>query len=339
MLDKCPTCMQEVKDEHKHSITSEEDRKLAEIEKEFLLHSNEEDSLRQAVNKINLEIEKIWEEEKKEVMLKARLKELEDSVKQKDAVIERRKKAEDELKNALEKKEQITAGLVFFAEVEKKHIEARKLFDSAALLHRETELKKAQLETRREMSLRALNEISSEIKKKEDAKKILERISLLKQWLEYYFMPMMDDMEKSVMAKAHTDFSSLLSKWFSMLVDNEAISVRLDPEFTPMIEQNGYEIDYGFLSGGEKTAAALAYRLALNQVVNNLMSEIRTKGIIILDEPTDGFSEEQLEKMKFVLDELSIGQIIIVSHEQKIESFVDNVIRFEKAGHVSKVSG
>ena len=338
MLDKCPTCMQEVKTEHKQSITSEEDRKLAEIEKEFLLHSNEEDSLRQAVNKINLEIEKIWDEEKKEVMLKARLRELEDSVKQKDAVIERRKKAEDELKNALEKKEQITAGLAFFADAEKKHIEARKLYDSAALLHREAELKKAQLETRKEMSLRALNEISAEIKKKEDAKKILEKISLLKQWLEYYFMPMMDDMEKSVMAKAHTDFSSLLSKWFSMLVDNEAINVRLDPEFTPMIEQNGYEIDYGFLSGGEKTAAALAYRLALNQVVNNLMSEIRTKDIIILDEPTDGFSEEQLEKMKFVLDELSIGQIIIVSHEQKIESFVDNVIRFEKAGHVSKIS-
>ena len=111
MLDKCPTCMQEVKTEHKQSITSEEDRKLAEIEKEFLLHSNEEDSLRQAVNKINLEIEKIWDEEKKEVMLKARLRELEDSVKQKDAVIERRKKAEDELKNALEKKSRLLQGL------------------------------------------------------------------------------------------------------------------------------------------------------------------------------------------------------------------------------------
>ena len=157
--------MQEVKTEHKQSITSEEDRKLAEIEKEFLLHSNEEDSLRQAVNKINLEIEKIWDEEKKEVMLKARLRELEDSVKQKDAVIERRKKQRTSLRMLLRKRADYCRACIL-CRCRKKHIEARKLYDSAALLHREAELKKAQLETRKEMSARALNEISLEIKKK-----------------------------------------------------------------------------------------------------------------------------------------------------------------------------
>ena len=58
----------------------------------------------------------------------------------------------------------------------------------------------------------------------------------------------------------------------------------------------------------------------------------------MLDEPTDGFSTEQLDKMREVLDELNMRQIIIVSHEQKIESFVDKVIRVQKDEHVSSIS-
>jgi len=49
-----------------------------------------------------------------------------------------------------------------------------------------------------------------------------------------------------------------------------------------------------------------------------------------LDEPTDGFSEQQIDKMRNVLNQLNAEQLIIVSHEQKIESFVDNVIKCKK---------
>ena len=59
--------------------------------------------------------------------------------------------------------------------------------------------------------------------------------------------------------------------------------------------------------------------------------------MIILDEPTDGFSSEQLDKMREVIEQLGMKQIIIVSHEGKIESFVQHVIRISKEGHVSSV--
>jgi exonuclease SbcC len=59
--------------------------------------------------------------------------------------------------------------------------------------------------------------------------------------------------------------------------------------------------------------------------------------MIILDEPTDGFSSEQLDRVREVVDELNMRQIIIVSHEQKIEGFVDKVIRIQKNEHVSSV--
>jgi exonuclease SbcC len=67
------------------------------------------------------------------------------------------------------------------------------------------------------------------------------------------------------------------------------------------------------------------------------MSGIKTKDLLILDEPTDGFSSEQLDKVRNVLDELNMKQTIIVSHEAKIESFVDHVIRIHKNEHVSRV--
>ena len=117
----------------------------------------------------------------------------------------------------------------------------------------------------------------------------------------------------------------------------DTFTTALDEDFTPIIEQQDFSLDYSFLSGGERTAVALAYRLALNQVINSLLSRIKTRDLIILDEPTDGFSDQQLDKMRDVLGQLNAKQLIIVSHEQKIESFVENVIRFRKEGNKTVV--
>jgi exonuclease SbcC len=139
------------------------------------------------------------------------------------------------------------------------------------------------------------------------------------------------------MVQVHREFNSLFEEWFDVLLNDENVSVRLDDEFTPIVMQNGYEIDIANMSGGEKTAIALAYRLALNRVINDLVTTITTKDLLILDEPTDGFSTEQLDRMRDVLDKLNLNQVIIVSHESKIESFVNTIIRISKNEHVSTV--
>jgi exonuclease SbcC len=168
-------------------------------------------------------------------------------------------------------------------------------------------------------------------------KKDLEKLVNIETWLNKQFSPMISFVEKNVMVKLKHEFSNLFARWFSMLV-SENFNVKLRDDFTPVIEQQDYEIDYEYLSGGERTAVALAYRLALNQVINSLLSKIKTRDLVILDEPTDGFSEQQLDKMREVLEQLDVGQLIVVSHEQKIEGFVENVIRFSKENGVSKKS-
>ena len=159
----------------------------------------------------------------------------------------------------------------------------------------------------------------------------------LHHWLEEQVLNLTYTIEKQVMVHIHRLFNQLFQEWFGMLIEDESMLSKIDDTFTPVIEQNGYEIDFTQLSGGEKTSAALAYRLALNRVINEVIQQIHTKEVLILDEPTDGFSSEQLEKVREVLEKLHLGQTIIVSHESKIESFVDTVIRVRKEGQRSVV--
>jgi len=181
-----------------------------------------------------------------------------------------------------------------------------------------------------------IEETTETINKKENVRSQVNYLRSLQDWLQEKFLSMITITEKNVLAKLRSDFSKIINEWFTTLVE-DSLSVRLDEDFTPIITNQDYEVDYDFLSGGERTAVALAYRLALNQILNSMMSNLKTKDIIILDEPTDGFSEQQLDKMRDIFEQLKSEQIILVSHEQKIEGFVDNIIKIQKDG-TSKIA-
>ena len=157
------------------------------------------------------------------------------------------------------------------------------------------------------------------------------------RWINDYFLKLTQTIEREVMTNIFQLFNELFQEWFSMLIEDDNILAMLDDSFCPVIIQNGYEVGFNNLSGGEKTCAALAYRLSLNKVINDVIDQIKTNDLIILDEPTDGFSSQQLDKVRDVLEKLNLGQTIIVSHEQKIESFAQNVIRVSKREHVSYI--
>jgi len=155
-------------------------------------------------------------------------------------------------------------------------------------------------------------------------------------WISDYFAPTLEAIERQALVSINQDFDKLFRKWFTALIETGDIEVRVDTDFTPLVEQNGYELDVNSLSGGERTSVALAYRLALNVLVKRYCTAMRSN-LLILDEPTDGFSREQLFKLKDILSELGCEQVIMVSHEQELESFVDNIYQVVKEGGVSKV--
>jgi len=198
------------------------------------------------------------------------------------------------------------------------------------------EIQLAELKKEIQMSSDQIQELKIKIEKLEQIKNKLNHLIELEDWLNRKFIPMVSVVERNVMIRLKSEFSKLFEEWFGMLV-SDSLNVRLDDKFTPIIEQYGYEIDYAYLSGGERTAVALAYRLALNQIINSIIGKIKTKDLVILDEPTDGFSEQQLDKMREVLEQLNMEQLIIVSHEQKIEGFVENVYKVKKLNGISIV--
>jgi len=155
-------------------------------------------------------------------------------------------------------------------------------------------------------------------------------------WLDGYFASAIEKIERSIMTSANRDFDAEFAKWFAYLVDDPTKSVRVDEDFTPLISQDAYEQEIGNLSGGERTALALAYRLALNKVVQKNTDV--DASLLILDEPTDGFSKDQIAKMGDLLKDLDIRQGIIVSHERELEGAVDHIFRVSKEAGRSRVT-
>jgi exonuclease SbcC len=158
----------------------------------------------------------------------------------------------------------------------------------------------------------------------------------LVNWLEYFFIPAVEDIEKFVLQSIHEEFNRLFQQWFYTLMESEEIDVEVDDSFDPLITQNGYLLNVNGLSGGEKTSVALAYRLTLNTMIKRLTGMNTT--LIIFDEPTDGFGKEQLFRLGHILNELNCTQAIIVSHEHELEGFADHVFRINKENNKSKIA-
>lgn len=163
------------------------------------------------------------------------------------------------------------------------------------------------------------------------------RLAATARWLADAFGPATSVIEQAVFASLHAAFRDAFSSWFSRLIEDETLSVRLDEEFTPLAELNGYDTPIDALSGGERTAVALAYRLALTHVINEFVGTLNTRDLLILDEPTDGFSAHQLSRLKDVLGELKLRQLIIVSHESALESFAEHLVTVTKHEQSSAV--
>ena len=333
-LSNCPTCLQEVKQEYKNQINNREEQniseiksKIGEINQKIVLYENEI-----KIKKDNLEF--LREKDKQNEIIKLKKQQYNEKIGSQnklkielDELIQKNNQLQGQINNL----KIITGNNPLENQYQAQKQEYREIQES----YNNKLLKLNSVEKEKILITESLNNLINEINRKINAKNKLEKINFFYNWLSNDFVNMNQSMEKNVMATLKVEFNQIFQKWFSLLIED--IQVNLDNEFTPLMEQNGYEISYEALSGGEKTALALAYRLALSQVLNNLMSKIKTNDLIILDEPTDGFSAEQLDKLKNVLENLEIKQIIIVSHENKIESFVDQVVKLNKQNYISSV--
>ena len=151
------------------------------------------------------------------------------------------------------------------------------------------------------------------------------------------FIPTISQIEKQVLLSILHNFNETYTRWYSILVEDPTKESRIDENFAPIVSQDGFEQEVNYLSGGEKTSIALAYRLTLNSLMRKETESMKSN-LLILDEPTDGFSKNQLGKIRELLDELKSQQIVLVSHEKELETYVDNIFHISKQDGISKIS-
>ncbi|RLE44130.1 hypothetical protein DRJ19_01140 [Candidatus Woesearchaeota archaeon] len=335
-LARCPLCDQEVSKEHKDEIVNRENskikilnEKIALLEKEVKDNEKIIEVLEQEISSIrvkHIEAEKRTKDFEMLKFLETKISELKEL---KENLLKKSSQLNEEIKNLYS---EIDSKKELESEYKALKKEFELILDKEKRILAKFEAKKQE----RRFTESKINECEKMIREKKEKAELAKKLKRFSVWMKDFLIPLMEIIEQHIMAKAQQEVDLLFREWFNMLVEDEQLQARIDEDFTPVIEQNGYETNIEFLSGGERTAAALAYRLALNKVINDLMV-IKTKNIIILDEPTDGFSSEQLDKMRDVLEQLNAEQIIIVSHEKKIESFVDNIIRITKNEHRSEI--
>ncbi|AIF69934.1 hypothetical protein PAP_07725 [Palaeococcus pacificus DY20341] len=95
----------------------------------------------------------------------------------------------------------------------------------------------------------------------------------------------------------------------------------------------GEEQGIDFLSGGERIALGLSFRLALS------LYKVRNLELLILDEPTPFLDEERRKKLIDIITQhlRKIPQVIIVSHDEELKDAADYVIRVSLVGGKSRV--
>jgi DNA repair protein SbcC/Rad50 len=335
-LENCPTCLQEVSEDYKKNITKKTTQEIIQLQNSLTKLSTEKTQLTQQTEIVKKAIEDFKKRKSDLESLKIKIDNMDEK---RERILELEKQmniTENDLKLIQKHLETTQKSIEEYSKYNLIYETRNNELIQAKNNENNLAIKKA--ETNKEIQLTEIQikEINEKIKKKQEIKKKAEKIKRIESWISNKFLDLILFTEKQIMLSLKQEFSNLFSKWFSSLV-SESLNARLDDNFSPIIEQQGYELDYSFLSGGERTAIALAYRLALNQVINSLLSNIKTSNLVILDEPTDGFSAQQLDKIRDVLSQLNVEQLILVSHEQKIEGFVDHIIRIEKNNGISRV--
>ena len=141
------------------------------------------------------------------------------------------------------------------------------------------------------------------------------------------------DIRSVIRQKFLSDFKNEFQKKFEEIRNYEdEYNVEVGFDYEPIAYTlKGEAVPVDYLSGGEKTSVALAYRLALSDLAAQ-MSNVMPAELLILDEPTTGFDSEDIKSLPEVLKNItSIPQIIIVTHEELLKEIADVNIEVRKS--------
>lgn len=145
-----------------------------------------------------------------------------------------------------------------------------------------------------------------------------------------------DGIQKTI-RKDSAVFITNMMREYSLAFNLNFDDVRVEEDMGIQVSQNGNMESVDMLSGGERTALAIALRLAIVKYVND---SIKT---MVMDEPTVFLDEDRRQNLTDILqytfngEENPIPQMIIVSHHSELRSVSNNVFEVTKQNGSSRV--
>lgn len=333
--DTCPTCKQTISPDHIHKITVDQHTQKAKHEQQLQHAEKELQQVRKLLEESQQQLDLLTEQSMHIKHMQKTVQTKETLLIQNQALQNQKKQTQEQLKNLLD---QLTLlPQTDIEDTKKVWSEKKQITEKMQLILDQEKNKYWKKTAELDFITKKIDEHETTIKALLQLKETVDRKQQTHTWLQTFFIPLQHTIERELIFNLHHQFETSFSYWYSQLMEGHDTEARIDDSFTPIIFQQGYQSDLINLSGGERTSIALAYRLALNDLLTKYHS-FRAKDLLILDEPTDGFSAEQFSRLGEILQQLHLHQIIIVSHEPQLEGFVEHTFRIEKTGGKSQIS-
>jgi exonuclease SbcC len=310
---KCPLCESEISPEHKRKIEvkrlSDEGKLRGDVKK---LAEKASDSSRIADEHEERLREALREMERLEAMEEG-IRELEDLRKRRDSLKERRKELEKEIKS--------------LGRVDRKLISGKR-DKHEALISRQSEAR-ARMESleervsdRREM----LRELRERLSLMDSYRREIERDRGIRESLERF-----TEVLKATQEQLREEFLKTVNNAMSVIweqlypyEDFTDIRLTIDKDYVLQLrDSTGWVSVDGIASGGERSIAALALRVAFS------MAFIPKLRWLIIDEPTHNLDSNAIDHLSEVLKE-RIGsfadQVFLITHEDKLSEGISGAL-------------
>jgi len=334
---KCPLCLQSLKEDYKTGLMERLTQENSEREKritELQTNLDELENLRNIVSQVTLSLQTLTP---KISDLQRRIAEEQQSLGKLSVEFEEKQQQEKEFR------EQLNVVRTEVAKFDLTQLElARKLRDEAFIQFSELKNGLQLKETRKQDIATRIEELKQRL---DNAQQKMERMKKIGELLE--IVNGIRGAYRSIQPRLRSEFVAYLQRMVQQVLDDlvgaagPTLLAKIDETYTPIVQsEEGYERNTNYISGGERTLLAFAYRLGLGQLI---MQSRTGHGlyILFLDEPTESLGREDgsIDRLAEAISRLkAIEQIIAVTHSEAFAEKAEHVIRVEKENNVSRVS-
>jgi exonuclease SbcC len=334
---KCPLCLQSLNEAYKTNLmerltheNSEREKRITELQTDL----DKRENLCNVANQVALNLQTL---EPKIIDLQNRISEEQQSLDKLSVEFEEKQKLEKEFREQLDiVQTEITKFDLAQLEL------TRKLRDEAFIQFSELKSRLQLKETRKHDIATRIGDVKQRL---DNAQQKMERMEKIGRLLRV--ISGIRGAYRSIQPRLRSEFVAYLQRMVQQVLDDlvgsagSTLLAKIDETYTPIVQsEEGYERNTNYISGGERTLLAFAYRLGLGQ----LITQSRTGHglyILFLDEPTESLGREDgsIDRLAEAISRLrAIEQIIAVTHSEAFAEKAEHVIRVEKEDNVSRVS-